>query len=82
MNPVIGRRLTETEQLAHHDLQRIGFEIDQDEQQLLFRRLQLAAASAADLPLALLSGQRLVAGIPAAICLSERWQQRLELFER
>src|SRR5436305_11349078 len=53
MNPLISRRLMDPEQLAHHDLQRIGFEIDQDEQQLLLRRLQSATPPAAELPPAL-----------------------------
>ena len=40
MNPIVHLRLTQSEEFAHDDLKGIGLEVDQDKQQLLFRRVQ------------------------------------------
>jgi hypothetical protein len=40
VNPVVHRRLTQTEEFGHDDLQGVGLEVDEDEQQFLFRAMQ------------------------------------------
>ena len=42
MNPLIGFALDHPEQAPMHDLERIRFQVDQDEQEAIFRRRQRA----------------------------------------
>ena len=79
MNPVIGLRLTEAEQLALHDLERVGLLIDQNEQQLRFGRWQNRGTSTAGLPLASLAGERAIHRIASFIGSDERREHTLEL---
>lgn len=81
MNPVVGARLTHAEQLAHYDLQRVGLQIDQDEEQLLLTCPEGAAPPAAGQALALVSGHGLLTFIHAPVGFGERREQSLELLE-
>jgi hypothetical protein len=79
--PVVGARLAQAEQLAHHDLQRVGLQVDQDKEQLLLNCPEGTVPSAAGQSLALLAGHSLLTFISAPIGCGERREQRLELLE-
>ena len=78
MNPLIGLRLSQSEEVTLHHLHRIEFEIEQDEHQLVFPAAQRPTASAPAAPLPGLF-PLLVAPIQRAfIRLDKSWQQRRE----
>ena len=47
MNPMIHLRLTQAKEFAHDDLKRIGLEVDQDKQELIFGSMQESFATPA-----------------------------------
>src|SRR3954447_11772143 len=82
MDPMIRLRLAQVEELALDDLQRIGLEVDQDEQELLLGSMQESLATSAGRTLAGLAGNGLVRGIQPLIGPAEGGQQPLELRDR
>src|SRR4051794_21252764 len=82
MDPMIRLRLAQVEELALDDLQRIGLEVDQDEQELLLGSMQESLATSAGRTLAGLAGNGLVRGIQSWIGPAEGGQQPLELWDR
>src|SRR5262245_5710757 len=79
LNPIVHRRLAQTEEFGHDDLQRIGLEVDEEEQQLLFRRMQSSLASGTRGPLAGLASQGPVRGIQQFIGPCEGRQEMVKL---
>src|SRR4051794_36830674 len=82
MDPMIRLRLAQVEELALDDLQRIGLEVDQDEQELLLGSMQEPLATSAGRTLAGTAGNGLVRGIQSLIGPAEGGQQPLELWDR
>src|SRR4051812_28696015 len=79
MNPMIGLRLTQIEEFAHDDLQRVSLEVDQDEQELLLGSMQESLATPTTSPLAGLAFDGLVRKIQSLIGPGESRQQQLKL---
>jgi hypothetical protein len=79
VNPVVHGRLAHAEEFGHHDLQRIGLQVDEDEQQLLLRRMQCPLAPATSGPLAGLACQGLVGGVGRLIGPGKGRQEQLKL---
>ena len=51
VNPIVRSRLAQLEKFAHEGLQRIGLEVDQQEQEFLLGRMQGSFAAPASQPL-------------------------------
>ena len=82
MNPIVHARLTQAKEFAHDDLKGISLEVDQEEQQLIFRPMQDSLAASASGPLAGSICSGLVLGIQSLIGRREGGQQKLKLRER
>jgi hypothetical protein len=76
--PVVDLRLAEAEEFAQDDLQGIGLEVDQGEQQLLLRLLQGSDTAAAGAPAAGSAVHGPVGGGAAVMGASEGRQQELK----
>ena len=82
MNPEVGLGLAQAEQLALHDLQRIGLLIDENEQQARFGCVQVAVPSTARLALMGFAAQRLSGRKAFPVCLNKRRYQDFEFSQR
>ena len=82
MNPIIYLGRTQAKELAHHCLQRIGLEVDQKKQELIFGLRQPPLATAAHSTLSRLALGGLVCGVVLLIRLGKSSQQTSELRAR
>src|SRR4051794_6251780 len=82
MNPTIHPGLTQVKEFAHDRLQRIGLEVNQQEQELIPGMRQSPLATTARRTLARLAFGSLVGRVASLIRLCKGRQQQLELRER
>ncbi len=82
MNPCVGLRLTHVKDLTEQDLERVGFEIDQGEQEFLFRRGEGTRATATGFTLTGGARQGFRRGIAPGIRSLKRGQYEFEFFGR
>ena len=82
MKPLMGMRLAQTKLQTMHGLERVGFVIHQDEQQLVFDSRQPRFLAAAGLSLAQCSFSRMSAGQGGFIVFSKNRNQAVKLSYR
>ena len=82
MNPMVHLRLTQVKEFAHDGLKRIGLEVNQDKQELIFGPMQEPLAAPASGTLTGLTLGGLVCGIESLIGPWKGGQQKLKLRER
>ncbi len=82
MNPVVHPRLAQRKEFPQERLQGVGLEIDQQEQQFLFRRVEYTFAATAREPVPGLARQGLVGTVEPLIGLREGGQQELKFPKR
>jgi hypothetical protein len=82
VQPIVHPRLTQAKEFGHDDLEGVGLEVDQQEQQLLGGRGQGACPARAGEALARASGRGLVKGIKTLAGLSEGRPEEVKLRRR
>src|SRR5260370_41379727 len=82
MNPVVHPRLAQRKEFPQERLQGGGLEIDQQEQQFLFRRVEYTFAATAREPVPGLARQGLVGTVEPLIGLREGGQRELKFPKR
>lgn len=81
VEPVIHPLLTQGEKFSHDDLKRINFEVDQQEQQLLFREVKNTVPTSASSSLPGSASQSAIPGIQPVIGTTKGFQQTLEFLQ-
>jgi hypothetical protein len=79
MNPTIYPGRTQVKEFGHNCLQRVGREVDQQQQELIRGLLQAPFATATNSTLSRRACSGLVCGVVLLICLGKGSQQTLEL---